>query len=156
MPNAPATYLGLACAAALLAAIVPGVSDAASSPGLPDAPVIAHKGDRLASTQAAARRDVTSTRIDGAPGQASILMLTRDGAIAYHAQDKAGVTLAAKNVALPPLPDRMAAKQAPSGTAASAAPVAPAPRLRLPVGCERLVSVLVTSGERDRIGRCIS
>lgn len=156
MPEAPATYFGLACAALLMAGFVPGVSDAASGPAERDPTRMAVKGDLLTPHQPAAHVDVASTRLDGGAGESSILMRTRSGTVAYHADGAAAVTVAAKNVVLPPLPERMAS---PVRAAAATASVATPPSLvrgRLPVGCERLVSVLVNSGERDRIGRCIS
>jgi hypothetical protein len=37
-----------------------------------------------------------------------------------------------------------------------ASPTLKAEARKMPVGCERLVSVLVKSAERDRIGRCLA
>jgi hypothetical protein len=153
MPEAPATYIGLACAALLMAGFVPGVSDAASGQAAAVESRVAVKGDLLMPHQPAAHAEVVSSRIEGDAEKASVLMRSRVGALVYHSDAAARVTMAAKNVVLPPLPERMAAK--PASPVASAA-AAPTVRGKLPVGCERIVSVLVKSAERDRIGRCIS
>jgi hypothetical protein len=163
MPSTASTCAGLACVALVLASFVPGVSDAATGEGqVAAAPAartsVMRKGDRLQVHRGAVRQDVASTDVAGDPGRASIFMRTRVGIVAYKADEVAGVTAATKNVSIPALPARMAAKPAAASTVMAAPAVAsqPAARAALPVGCERLVSVLVKSSERDRVGRCLS
>jgi hypothetical protein len=165
MSEKPSTYAGLACAALVLAGFVPGISDAATGVGERSSlmrpasgRILGTKGDLLTARRPVARNEVASIRIDGE--HAPISMRNRAGDIVYHADPAAGLSVAAKNVVLPPTPDRMKSR-----TDAPAATRAPAPQgstqvraepRKLPIGCERLVSVLVKSAERDRVGRCLA
>ena len=162
MSETPSTYVGLACAALVLAGFVPGISDAATSKGHSSSAaspassrVSGGKGDLLTAPRPSARHEVTIIRIEGE--HAAVSMRTRAGDLAYHADGAAGLSVAAKNVVLPRAPDPMTS---PAATPAAAAPEPAAPALagprKMPVGCERLVSVLVKSAERDRIGRCLA
>lgn len=155
MSEKPSTYVGLACAALVLAGFVPGISDAAT--GTRDrSSVSGSKGDLLSARRPVARNEVTIIRIEGE--HAAVSMRTRAGDLVYHADGAAGLSVAAKNVVLPPAPDQMTAV----APVASARPEPAPPTLikaeprKMPVGCERLVSVLVKSAERDRIGRCLA
>jgi len=159
MSEKPSTYVGLACAALVLAGFVPGISDAAtgsSDRSSASIPVSGSKGDLLAVRRPVARNEVTIIRIEGE--HAAVSMRTRAGELVYHADGAAGLSVAAKNVVLPPAPDRMTSP----AVAPAARPEAAAPTLikaeprKMPVGCERLVSVLVKSAERDRVGRCLA
>lgn len=165
MSETPSTYVGLACAALVLAGFVPGISDAATGIGerhplanSASGPASGSKGDLLTAPRPVARNEVASIRIDGE--HAAISMRNRAGDVVYHADNAAGLSVAAKNVVLPPTPDRMKAPtETPVATQAPAlqgpAPAKAGPR-KLPIGCERLVSVLVKSAERDRVGRCLA
>jgi hypothetical protein len=154
------TYAGLACAALVLAGLVPGISDAATGIDAGRQPVTASaaagKGDLLAAPRPVARHEVASIRMDG--GNAALSMRTRAGTVVYEADGTAGLSVAAKNVVLPPAPEPM--KEVAPPAAAPQAPVAQnaikAEPRKMPIGCERLVSVLVKSAERDRLGRCLA
>jgi hypothetical protein len=91
-------------------------------------------------------------------GHAALSMRTRAGLVVYEADGTAGLSVAAKNVVLPPAPEPM--KDVAPRAAAPEAPVAQVPAKaeprKMPIGCERLVSVLVKSAERDRLGRCLA
>ena len=162
MRNTASICIGLAGIALVLASIVPAVSDAAAGRGWPQgadsAPAsgsgIARKGDMLGAYRPMARSEVVVSGIEGGP-ERSIWMRTRSGQIAYQASETAALTSAAKNVVLPRMPERMATTPTAPATRSAAAP-ASLGRGALPVGCERMVSVLVRSPDRDRIGRCIS
>jgi hypothetical protein len=160
MSEKPSTYVGLACAALVLAGFVPGISDAAtgtsgrSSASIPvSGGVSGSKGDLLTARRPTARNEVSIIRIEGE--HAAVSMRTRAGDLVYHAA--AGLSVAAKNVVLPPAPDRMTSPAvAPVAIPEPASPTLKAEARKMPVGCERLVSVLVKSAERDRIGRCLA
>ncbi|HEV7872978.1 MAG TPA: hypothetical protein VGO82_02460 [Enterovirga sp.] len=162
MSEKPSTYVGLACAALVLAGFVPGISDAAtgtsgrSSASIPvSGGVSGSKGDLLTARRPAARNEVSIIRIEGE--HAAVSMRTRAGDLVYHADGATRLSVAAKNVVLPPAPDRMTSPAvAPVAIPEPASPTLKAEARKMPVGCERLVSVLVKSAERDRIGRCLA
>jgi hypothetical protein len=156
MREARFTYIALAGAALVLAGFVPAVSNAATGSADPGARAsVARKGDRLRSLQPAVRLEIANTHVVGDPGRSVVQMRTRAGDVAYSADGQVGITLAAKNVVFPPIPERMVMQ--PRRVAVEATqPASTRARNILPVGCERLVSVLVKSSERDRIGRCLS
>jgi len=98
---------------------------------------------------------VSIIRIEGE--HAAVSMRTRAGDLVYHADGATRLSVAAKNVVLPPAPDRMTSPAvAPVAIPEPASPTVKAEARKMPVGCERLVSVLVKSAERDRIGRCLA
>lgn len=152
------SYLGLTCSAILLASLLPDVSDAAGrrADTVPPA-TVAIKGARLKMPRAAAHLDVASLRRDERHGLSSVTMRTKAGAIAYHADDSASTTMVAKNVVLPPVPERMVAPPlVQTGTIAPIAPMSSEARGKPPVGCESSISVLVKLSATPRPGLCLS
>jgi hypothetical protein len=154
MPETTSTYIGLACAALVLAGFVPGVSDAAARLDSP-AHHVSRKGDMLDVYRPVARAEIAATSVEGEAGRAVVSMRTRTGQVAYKADAAEAVTAIAKNVAVPPVPERKVGA-AMSGRSATGLAAPATARSLVPVGCERMISVLVKSAERDRIGRCLS
>jgi hypothetical protein len=166
MSEKPSTYIGLACAALVLAGFVPGISDAAAGLGagrqadeISTAGRPSSKGDLLTAWQPVARGEVSSIRIEGQ--HASVSMRTRAGLLVYQADSAAGLSVAAKNIVLPPTPDQMASPAAAptvvtQNPAAAVSAPAKSDLRKPPIGCERLVSVLVKSAERNRVGLCLA
>jgi hypothetical protein len=166
----PTSRLCLAACSALLACILPAASYGAGQLTLEVAversklPTGAsRKGDRLRTLLGGVRKEIHSTQVEGVGSATRVTMRVRDGSVGFYTDPVAGVTSATKNVSIPPFAD---APTMPLGRPKFIASESYQPpkveqeskdsAAGLPTGCERVVSVLVRSTERDRVGRCIS
>ena len=115
---------------------------------------ISVKGDRVAVVQRASQSTVAAALSSGGRNDFTVTLRDRHGAVVYVSDRLNEVTRVAKNT-------EIAAVPVPSEPVTQAVPVAsssqPAPRVRrVPVGCDRLVSVLVKSAAADIPGRCMT
>lgn len=132
--------------------VVPSLSGVARSSEM--ATRISVKGDRIATLRGASRSTVATVLSTGGRHNFTVTLRDRHGVVIYVSDRLNEVTRVAKNAEIAGIPG-------PSEPVAQAVPVSspsqPAPRVRrVPVGCDRLVSVLVKSAAADIPGRCMT
>lgn len=130
--------------------IVPSLSDVARSSEM--AKRVAPKGDRVVGVRTASSSTVAASLSTGGRHDFTVTLRDRHGAIVYVSDRLLETTRVAKNTEIAgiPVPGEPVAQAVPA-----AVTMQPAPRVRrMPVGCDRLVSVLVRSAAADIPGRC--
>lgn len=146
--------VALLLAVASAAAIVTGAAPSISGPASPTSEAQAlpsTKGDRLSSrVPATIRSSVSSLMRTGSDGQLSVKMKDARGHVLYSSDPLSGVTVAARNADYAELPVPAAAPVAVPAIAATTRAG------KIPVGCERAVSVLTQSTAARTLGRCIT
>lgn len=130
--------------------IAPGLFDVARSSER--VARVSVKGNRVAVVRDASRSTVAAALSSGGRDNFTVTLRDRHGAVVYVSDRLNQVTRVAKNTNIVAIP-------VPSELVTQAVPVSsqPTPRIRrVPVGCDRLVSVLVKSAAADIPGRCMT
>jgi hypothetical protein len=112
-----------------------------------DSPV---RGDRLAPPRPGARQEIKVIDAQGIDDTV-VVYLDREGRLLYRHDPRGAMTIVGKGVILPAV---NGARRAPT---MQPAPLSrPAPRQKLPLGCEPAFSPVVAPAMADMAGRCIS
>ncbi len=136
--------------------VVPSMSDVARSSEMTKR--ISAKGDRLAPyVHSMSSSTVAAAVSSGGRENFTVTLRDRHGAVVYASDRLREVTRIAKNTEIAGIPVPVEPAAQATDASMPTAPVRTAPLVRrVPVGCDRLVSVLVRSVAAEIPGRCMT